>query len=253
MRLHRIAPEVWVATSRAWRTTCTVAGMGRQLVIDGPVDPGEVAFLAASATPTDLIATHADWDHLLAPLAFPDARRHAGSATIARARDDAVDLADELDTWDRAHCVAPRVMPDWTCAAPLIPGRSVPTDAGAIELIDAPGHTVDGLAVLLRRAGVLVVGDYLSPVEIPAVDPTAGIGTYLATLSRLEGVLGRASVIVPGHGWPLGSARAGAILAADRAYLEALATSGDAPMPRGGGNPDQRRQHAVNRRTARAD
>lgn len=253
MRLHRIASEVWVLTSRAWRTTCTVAGPGGRIVIDGPVAPDDVTILAAAARPTDLIATHADWDHLLAPLAFPDARRHAGTATIARVRGGAGDLAHELATWDRTHGVAARRMPDWTTAAALVADGPVPTGAGPIQIIPAPGHTPDGLAILLGRSGVLVAGDYLSPIEIPAVDPGVGIPTYLATLTRLEAALRQAAIVVPGHGWPLGAARARAILEADRAYLEALACEGDAQLPRSAGDPDQQRQHIANRAAARTD
>jgi glyoxylase-like metal-dependent hydrolase (beta-lactamase superfamily II) len=35
-----------------------------------------------------------------------------------------------------------------------------------LQLHPANGHTADGMAIWIEWAGVLVVGDYLSPLEI---------------------------------------------------------------------------------------
>ena len=55
-----------------------------------------------------------------------------------------------------------------------------------LELHPADGHTVDGMAIRIPWAAVLVAGDYLSPVEIPMIDPGGSLSAYLATLKRLE-------------------------------------------------------------------
>jgi glyoxylase-like metal-dependent hydrolase (beta-lactamase superfamily II) len=245
MRLVRIAPEVWVGVSAAWQTTHTICGPGGAMVIDGPVLPVEVAALAADARPRALIATHADWDHLLAPLAFPRADRRAGRTTIERlrAQRDAIDAG--LATWDAARGVPPRALPDWTGAKVLAAPGVVDSPVGPITIAPTPGHTSDGIAILLSGPGVLVAGDYLSPREIPALDPAAGVAEYLASLDRLGALLARARCVVPGHGWPLDAARARTILDEDRRYVAALA-DGHAAPPRAAADPAQQSQHRAN-------
>ena len=53
-------------------------------------------------------------------------------------------------------------------------------DAIEIELHPAEGHTVDGMALFARPLGVLVVGDYVSSVEIPWIHGT--LSDYRSTL-----------------------------------------------------------------------
>src|SRR6201999_2472121 len=89
----------------------------------------------------------------------------------------------------------------------------------AIELNPADGHTADGTAYWIEWAKVLVVGDYLSPVEIPMLSPGGSASAYLATLTRLEPLVERADHVVPGHGGPIDGTRALAILRAGRADL----------------------------------
>jgi glyoxylase-like metal-dependent hydrolase (beta-lactamase superfamily II) len=114
-----------------------------------------------------------------------------------------------------------------------------------LELHPADGHTVDGMAVWAPWLGLLVCGDYLSPVEIPI--PAAGLDAYLATLDRLAPIVAVASHVVPGHGGVMDSAAALAILAEDRAYIEALRSGGaGAPLPAGRRDSEQRRLHAEN-------
>ena len=116
-----------------------------------------------------------------------------------------------------------------------------------LELHPADGHTVDGMAVWVPWAQVLVCGDYLSPVEIPMLHPDASLDAYLATLTRLEPLVEEAEHVVPGHGGAIDGARAAAILREDRAYLEALRDDGEAaklPLARRSGA--QRQIHAEN-------
>jgi glyoxylase-like metal-dependent hydrolase (beta-lactamase superfamily II) len=92
---------------------------------------------------------------------------------------------------------------------------------------------------------VLVVGDYLSPGEIPWIHGSAN--AYLATLARLEPLVEEADHVVPGHGPPVDGTRAAAILREDRAYLEALLEDGEkAKLPIARSNGGQRKIHAEN-------
>jgi glyoxylase-like metal-dependent hydrolase (beta-lactamase superfamily II) len=127
-----------------------------------------------------------------------------------------------------------------------VPGRlSIGADR-ELELYPVAGHTGDGTAFWIPWAGVLVCGDYLSPVEIPT--PEASLEGYLATLARLEPFVAQAEYVVPGHGGPLERPAAQALLGEDRAYLEALrggAAAGPA-LPRTRRDAEQRRLHAAN-------
>jgi glyoxylase-like metal-dependent hydrolase (beta-lactamase superfamily II) len=94
---------------------------------------------------------------------------------------------------------------------------------------------------------VLVVGDYLSPVEIPWISESGSVSAYLATLDRLEPLVERVAHVVPGHGSVVDGERALAILREDRAYLQALASVGDdAELPLARRTGAQRKIHAEN-------
>ena len=69
-----------------------------------------------------------------------------------------------------------------------------------LELHATGGHTSDGMAVFAPWLGVLVVGDYLSPVEIPMISPGGSVADYRGTLAALAPVVERADSVVPGHG-----------------------------------------------------
>jgi glyoxylase-like metal-dependent hydrolase (beta-lactamase superfamily II) len=251
MHLRQLAPEVWVGISAAWQTTHTICGRGGALVIDGPVLPGEVAALATHARPDVLIATHADWDHLLAPLAFPNADRRAGRATIARLGGDHDQIAEELAAWDRAHGGRPRGLPDWRLATQLDAPAVCGSPVGPLQIFPTSGHTHDGIAVFLSGPEILIAGDYLSPCEIPSLGPGAACADYLASLGRLEYMMHQARCVVPGHGWPIDAVRARTVLAEDRRYLEALADGAAPPLPRHAAAAPQQAQHRANLIVAR--
>jgi glyoxylase-like metal-dependent hydrolase (beta-lactamase superfamily II) len=82
--------DVIVFISRVWQTTCTVVRAGGEgFLIDSPVYPDELdalpTMLEQAAFPVSgLLTTHADFDHLLGPLAFPGVSLGAGQSTVAR-------------------------------------------------------------------------------------------------------------------------------------------------------------------------
>lgn len=250
MKVVGLHPDVLVATSRFWQTTCTLVRSGDEgFVIDSPVLPDELDVLPAiceqaSFPVSGLLATHGDWDHLLGRLAFPGAALGVAETTAARLRGEPGAAQRELRDFDDEHYVErerPLALGD---VQPLpVPGK---LDVGAevIELHPTEGHTSDGMALWLGWAGVLVVGDYLSPVEIPWLSEYGGSASaYLATLRRLEPLVEAATHVVPGHGAVLDPARALAILREDIAYLEGLP---DAPLPLARRSAAQRKIHAEN-------
>jgi glyoxylase-like metal-dependent hydrolase (beta-lactamase superfamily II) len=242
---------VLVATSRVWRTTCTaIRSGGEAFLIDSPVYPDELEALPlvlerAGFGLSGLLATHADWDHLLGRLAFPGAALGCAETTAARLTAEPGAAARALREFDDEHYVArPAPLSLGQVQALPVPGR---LDVGSreLELHPADGHTADGMAVWAPWAGVLVCGDYLSPVEVPMLSDGGSRSAYLATLARLEPVVQEAHAVVPGHGEVLDSSRALALLREDRSYLEGLPGSA-LPLARRG--PAQERIHANNLR-----
>jgi glyoxylase-like metal-dependent hydrolase (beta-lactamase superfamily II) len=242
--------DVVVATSRLYQTTCTlVRSGGEAFCIDSPVLPDELEILPALAersgfSVVGLLATHADWDHLLGRYAFPEAPLGCAETTAGRLINEPGAAQRAMREFDEEHYVErPRPLSLPGAQRLPVPGKLEVGDR-ELELQPADGHTEDGMAIWIPWARVLVCGDYLSPVEIPMVRDGQA---YLATLARLEPLVEQAEHVVPGHGAPIDSTRAAAILREDRAYLEALLEHGEAaklPLARRTG--EQRRIHERN-------
>jgi glyoxylase-like metal-dependent hydrolase (beta-lactamase superfamily II) len=255
VRAVGVHADVVVVTSRVWQTTCTLlrGGAGEEaFVIDSPILPDELELLPAIAEQAGfavagLLATHGDWDHLLGRLAFPQAALGCGETTAARLAAEPGAAQRDLRAFDDEHYVErPAPLALGGVQALPVPGVCA-AGAHELELHPADGHTADGTACWAPWAGVLVCGDYLSPVEIPMLSPGGSLDAYLATLARLRPLVEQAETVVPGHGAPLDAARAGAILRADVAYLEALRRDGaDAPLPLARRTAAQRGIHARN-------
>jgi glyoxylase-like metal-dependent hydrolase (beta-lactamase superfamily II) len=253
VRAVGLHPDVVVVTSRAYRTTCTlVRGGGEAFCVDSPVFADELEVLPAVADQAGfavagLLATHADWDHLLGRYAFPAAPLGCAETTAARLTGHPGAAQRELRDFDEEHYVErPGPLALGNVQALPVPGHCGLGEQ-ELELHPADGHTEDGMAIWIPWAGVLVCGDYLSPVEIPMLSPGGSAAAYLATLGRLEPLVERAEHVVPGHGGPLDAARAAAILREDRAYLEALLEQGaGARLPLARRSGAQRRIHASN-------
>jgi len=253
MRAEAVHADVVVVTSRIWRTTCTLVRSGSEaFAIDSPVLPDELELLPAISAQAGfevvgLLATHADWDHLLGPLAFPEAPLGCAETSAARLSAEPGAAQRELRSFDdELYVQRPRPLGLGAVQALPVPGHCGVGEL-ELELHPADGHTADGMAIWVPWAAVLVCGDYLSPVELPMLSPGGSAAAYEATLARLEPLVEQADVVVPGHGEPLDPQRALAILREDRAYLDALRARGaQASLPPARRTGEQRRIHAEN-------
>jgi len=255
MRVIGLHADVLVATSRIWQTTCTIVRSGDEcFVIDSPVLPDELELLPAvleraGFSCSGLLATHADWDHLLGRLAFSGAALGVAETTAARLSAEPGAAARELRAFDEQHYVhRPAPLSLGQVQALPVPGRC---EIGETELECHPaeGHTADGMAIWIGWARVLVCGDYISPVEVPMISEGGSRGGYLATLQRLEPLVASAAYVVPGHGEVLDGARAAAILREDVNYLAKLPHA-ELPIARRGAA--QQAIHAANVQRVRA-
>jgi glyoxylase-like metal-dependent hydrolase (beta-lactamase superfamily II) len=254
MRVLAVHQDVIVFISAFWQTTCTAVRAGEEaFLIDSPVLPHEHDAVpqileSSSFSISALLATHADWDHLLGRLCLPDAALGCAVSSASRLRAELGSAQRELRDFDeRNYIERPRPLALGAVQELPVPGK---LDLGAereIELVSADGHTSDGMGLWCDWLGLLVCGDYLSPVEIPWLSASGSAEGYLATLSRLEPYVARAEWVVPGHGRPLGRPEAQRVLGEDRAYLEAITGGGrELPLPEGRSGAEQRRIHAQN-------
>jgi glyoxylase-like metal-dependent hydrolase (beta-lactamase superfamily II) len=247
VRVVSLHADVLLATSAIWQTNCTIVrGMAREdpgnpvkvhlpgaqvpvaetFVIDSPVLPDELEALpaligqAGFPAPSGLLATHADWDHLLGRLAFPQAALGCAASSARRLSAEPGAAQRELRAFDRQFYVersSPLML--GSIQALEVPGQCE-IGLGELQLHPADGHTEDGMAVWLAWAKVLVVGDYLSTVEAPQVDGSKA--AYLATLDRLRPLVQSAEYVVPGHGPVLDSGRALELLEEHRALVAGM-------------------------------
>jgi glyoxylase-like metal-dependent hydrolase (beta-lactamase superfamily II) len=242
-------PGVLVAVSRIFQTACTIVRDGDEcFVIDSPVLPDELdvlpALLEQAGFPfSGLLATHADWDHLLGRLAFPDASLGVAETTAARLKAEPGDAARRLRSFDdELYVERPGPLSLGQVQALPVPGH-LEVGSQTIELHPTEGHVVDGMALWMPWARILVAGDFLSPVEIPMLSRGGSRSAYLATLERLRPLVEQADHVVAGHGGAIDGTRALAILREDVAYLEGLP---DSKLPLARRSDEQKRIHTAN-------
>ena len=253
MRAVSVSPDALVVTSGFWQTNALALRAGDEaLLIDSPYLPDELDALpsllaGAGFEPDGLLATHADFDHLLGRLAFPGMTLGLGESSVERLHREPGAAQRALRHYDARFYV--------TRAAPLALGQvqtlpvpgSVEIGERELDLHPAEGHTPDGMAIFDRELGILVVGDYLSDVEIPWIHEGGSVADYRATLARLAPLVEQASTVVPGHGAAHRRETALRVLDEDVEYLDALERGGELPpLPAGRDTKAQREIHAEN-------
>ena len=201
--------DVIVLRSRSGRRRARWCAAGEEgFVIDSPVFPDELEVLAgvleqAGFPVCGLLATHGDWDHLLGRLAFPEARSASGEhRAAARARPRRRPSAScATSTRSTTSTTARR----WRSAGSSAAGaRRLRLGRRASSSSTRPTATrPTGWRSGSPGLGVLVCGDYLSPVEIPTISP-GGRSTPTWRRSSASSRSSRAAEhVVPGHGGPL--------------------------------------------------
>jgi glyoxylase-like metal-dependent hydrolase (beta-lactamase superfamily II) len=251
LRAVSISPDALVVTSGFWQTNAIALRAGAEAVlIDSPYLPDELDALpsllaGAGFEPDGLLATHADFDHLLGRLAFPGMTLGLGESSVERLHREPGGAQRALRQYDAEFYVR-RPAP---LALGQVQGLPVPghVELGdrELELHPAEGHTADGMALFDRAQGILVVGDYLSDVEIPWIQEDGSLADYRATLARLGPLVEEAATVVPGHGAPHDRETALRLLDEDVEYLDAL-ERGEQSLPEGRDTKAQRGIHAEN-------
>ena len=256
MRAVSVHEDAIVVTSLFWQLNAVALRAGGEaMLIDSPYFPEELELLPtvlaqAGFEPVALMATHADFDHLLGRVAFPELSLGVAESSMLRIRAEPGAAQRELrDYDDRAYVVRPRPLSLGQTQSLPVPGRLGLGEREELELHATGGHTSDGMAVFAPWLGVLVVGDYLSPVEIPMISPGGSVADYRGTLAALAPVVERAASVVPGHGAVLDRDAALRVIEEDLGYLDALERGQERPqLPGGRDSSEQQRIHAENLR-----
>jgi hydroxyacylglutathione hydrolase len=223
--VDEIAPGVFVATADIYTTTTTVvAGEdGGCLLIDPAVTVADLAALARwlssrGLRPAAGWSTHPHWDHMLWSRRLGDVPRYATPRAAAAAARGSRKMASELLQAAPGH--------DLSLFARLepLPAREIPWAGPRAVVLAHDAHAPGHGAVFLPETGVLVAGDMCSDIEIPLVDTESAdpFGDYrrgLAALASLSGV----AAVVPGHGHAGDGREFRRRIAADVAYLDAVA------------------------------
>jgi glyoxylase-like metal-dependent hydrolase (beta-lactamase superfamily II) len=249
LRAVSISEDALVVTSAFWQTNAVALRSGEEaMLIDSPYLPDELDALpgvlaGAGFEPDGLVATHADFDHLLGRVAYPDKTLGMAESSVQRIHASPGEAQRALRQYDdEFYVVRGRPLALGHVQGLPVPG-SVEIGDRELELHPADGHTVDGMAIFDRAQGLLIVGDYLSDVEIPWIHGT--VADYRATLARLAPLVEAATTVVPGHGSPNDRDTTLRILEEDADYLDGL-EAGEARIPKPRDTKAQRGIHTEN-------
>jgi hydroxyacylglutathione hydrolase len=255
---------VIVMQSAIWQTTSTIVHAGDScLVVDPGYFPRELDDIARAvpkgATVEALCFTHSHWDHVLGHGMLPGVPVYA-SSELVRSVAQGGKLAAEAMRKGREYDSQWYVERPWGYDWPkdlrgLDDGGWFNIGDLDIEALFIPGHAPDCMAI--RAENWLLVGDYLSPCEIPLVD---NLAEYRHTLQRLISLIDSGiENVVPGHGPQLSAHDAGRIAREDLRYLDHiarcagrndLAAVAAIHLPRAGGVFGMRDHHLENCRKA---
>jgi glyoxylase-like metal-dependent hydrolase (beta-lactamase superfamily II) len=221
----------WWPSTLYQTTTLELRRAGERLLVDPGISPWEIEeVVAASTMPvTQVLVTHADWDHVMALGMLPDAQVTASRASAERVRSGAARQSIEQETAE--FLIAFRSLERMHVDQAVDPPAEVRMGPWLGVCRAAPGHTDDGLIVSLPEEHLLVVGDYLSGLEIPGVYDS--VAAYRSTVQDLVGVIERErpQYVVVGHGKPHTSDEALRIADEDIAYLDAVLAHAEAGGP----------------------
>lgn len=150
--------------------------------------------------PLILAFTHSDFDHIIGYKAFKPDKVITSAYMDSNPNKQAV--IEEAECFDQRYYIArsyPLEYPEATFK--VYQDEAYYRHGGTrMAFYLAPGHTSDGLFIIVWQLGLCIVGDYLSNLEFPLINFSSE--AYIHTLEKLQAIHDRNwfTRIVPGHG-----------------------------------------------------
>ncbi len=214
--LTEIADRIWLARHQPFDVNTTVIGGARGLVVVDTLWSERAAaglreqLERLRGEVVEVVNTHRHFDHVLGNAAFPgvpvrahDAAGEGYAAHVAEVK--AACLADEGQEHREEMLASRESPPDTTFSSVSV------VDLGdrVVELVHpGRGHTSGDVVLRVEDADLLIAGDLVE--ESAARDAVPGFGddcypmSWPLSLELVVGLLGPDTVVVPGHGNPVG-------------------------------------------------
>lgn len=257
--------KIEVRNSGIWQlSSVVIANAGECLIVDPAYFPRELDELSSIVTnlgeAKSVVFTHVHWDHVVGWSQFPSAKvwgSHHLATAVQNLSSDAQEQLKSANEFDARWYVQRPTPLAWPQIHALSNDQSLTIGDCQIQILETPGHSKDGLALLLQNEGILITGDYLSPCEIPFVE---NIIEYQNTLKRFLKIFPNLKKIIPGHGPCLTPEQATKIAQEDLEYLvrlEAYSQQKDTHLekeiffPRAKNAPGMQEAHLENCKNAR--
>lgn len=216
-----VADRVYVAVAEpATVNVGLVVGTTGALLVDTGSSPAQGRAIRAAAASvlgeaplTDVVVTHAHFDHCYGLSAFAGSRTW-GHRNLPEAREHER-LAEELAELGLTRGDLALPARTFSLAATIDLG-----DCHAELVHFGPGHTTADVAVHVPARGVVFAGDLLESAPFAWAGPDSSLADWPRTLDGTLGTLRRDTVVVPGHG-PAMDRAAAFIQRAELAWLEA--------------------------------
>ncbi|MBK7805097.1 MAG: MBL fold metallo-hydrolase [Saprospiraceae bacterium] len=199
---------ITVFESSLYRTTTTIIELGESiLIIDPNWLPIEIEYLQNYITlnyndhQKYLLFTHSDFDHILGYGAFPGAKVIASVAFVKNENKN--EILDQILEFDRKYYIS-RNYPIVYPATDIVIEKdyySYSIENFECIFFNAPGHSKDGLFMIIPEKNLWVAGDYLSNIEIPLIDDN--FESYTTTLKKAMEIFTEFSdvhILIQGHG-----------------------------------------------------
>jgi glyoxylase-like metal-dependent hydrolase (beta-lactamase superfamily II) len=202
-----ITKGVWLFTSALYQTTCTIIKTEHEIfVVDPNWLPHEVSRIKSFVDQHKddrkmyLIFTHSDYDHIVGYGAFQPDSVIASEAFVQNTQKDE-DVRKALH-FDQSHYISRDYMIIYPHVDIMIAhdGQTLQFNDTIMTFYLAPGHTDQGLFIIVEPQGVWIAGDYLSDIEFPLI--SGSLIEYHATLNKVDGIMREHGIqyLVPGHG-----------------------------------------------------
>ncbi|WP_040950576.1 MBL fold metallo-hydrolase [Gorillibacterium massiliense] len=149
-----------------------------------------------------LLFTHSDYDHIIGYGAFPGAKVIASRAFAELSPEAKMEKVDMCRAFDDQFYLQRDYRLEFPPVDYAVEKDGESLEIGGLRLVfyTSPGHTDDGIMIVVEPLGVLLAGDYLSDLEFPFIYTSSK--SYEATMEKVDTILDQHTIemLVPGHG-----------------------------------------------------